>query len=644
MRMPARSAFSGFATVVGRFSPRARGAAGVLTLVALAGAAHADMPKVLDRISPETPLVAVIDSIDAMEQAGGQAEGGPDILEQLPTDLRDMLAIESLDKGQSIALLVWPKEKAADEAKKPNAEDEMPGMMGGASPLQGMAFDAVLLVPQTDYAGFVKGLKAGEAEGGVSTFTFSVPRTEMDENGDEKEIIEQETMFVKDAGNGYAALGRDKAFLASYKPAEGQMASQVAFLGDVGKTIEARTQLMLITNVSKVKDGVAKTMKQMEDGASAQMAMMGQGEGAEKAFGMMNMLVANWSRDARVAILGQGASEKGVSIEIGTEFAKDSELGKMFGGESKATDALAHVPDVPFMFALGFDASSAAAKALVDGMAQMQGEEGVPGMGNMMRGAKDAESFALLMGAPPAGAMGGLFTQTVSYIKTSDPAKMLASAKTMTEEMNNKVIEGTTYKTKYRTGVKELAGVKVDSWEMAMEMDPNDENAQMAQMMQGMIMGAGPMKGFYGATENAVVSTLAANEPLMAMALDTAKSGKGLGTNELVQMVRGQLPEGSNLEAYIGVKPLGDMALGLASMMMGPMEVEIPENMPPVGFGASLGKSGVHASVFLPAEVLKAAEEITKQMDAAGQGEFGEELGNDEPMQGNDEEGAAPKF
>jgi hypothetical protein len=74
------------------------------------------------------------------------------------------------------------------------------------------------------------------------------------------------------------------------------------------------------------------------------------------------------------------------------------------------------------------------------------------------------------------------------------------------------------------------------------------------------------------------------------------------------------------------------------------MEVEIPENMPPVGMGASLGKSGVHASVFLPAEVLKAAEEMTKQMDAAGQGEFGEEMGNDEPMQGNDEEGAAPKF
>lgn len=640
MRMPARV---GVSVSCPAFSLPAF-VLGASTLVALAGAAHADMPKVLDRISPDTPVVALIDSLDKVKQSAALAGEGPDILSELPSDLRDILSIESMDKTQPLALLLWPKEAKAEQ---PAEEDAMPGLGGN---LRGMSFDGVALMPHTDYAKFIAGLKAGEADNGVSSFTLSVPRPALQDaqagdEGEAKEVVDQVTLFVKDAGQGYAAIGRDKAFLSSYTPATGQLASQVAFLGGVGKAIEARTELMLITNVSKVKDGVAKALDAMEESTMDQLAMMGQAEQAESGLNLVKMVVTNWSRDARVAIVGQGNTEAGSRIEIGTEFAKDSELGTMFAGASNASDALAHVPDVPFMFAVGYDATSTAARALIDGMGSMQpeGAGAVPGMGNLIKSAKNAESFALLMGAPPAGAMGGLFTQTVSYIRTKDPAQMVASAKTTMEAMNNQVQQGTTYKTKYRTGVKELAGVKIDSWEMSMEMDPNDENAQMAQMMQGFIMGAGPMKGFYGATDNAVVSTLAANEPLMAMALDTAKSGKGLGTNELVKMVRGQLPEGSNVEAYVGVKPLGDMALGLASMFMGPIELDIPENMPPVGIGARLGESGVHASLFLPRQVIELGEKLSQQMQEMQGGDFEGEMG-DEPMPADDEEGAPPKF
>jgi hypothetical protein len=210
--------------------------------------------------------------------------------------------------------------------------------------------------------------------------------------------------------------------------------------------------------------------------------------------------------------------------------------------------------------------------------------------------------------------------------------------------MNGQEVDGTKFTTKYKKGVKELNGVKVDSWEIAMEMDPNQEGAQMIQMMQGMIMGAGPMKGFYGAVGDGVVYTMAANEPLMAMAINNAKDGKGLGNNELVQQVRAELPENCAMEAYIGVKSVGDMALGFISMMAGPVEIEIPENLPPVGIGASMGESAMHMRVFIPSDVLKFAADMSKKMEEM-QNDMINEMGGDEPAPGmDDEEGAPPKF
>lgn len=607
--------------------------------------AMADMPKVLDRVSPQTPMVAVVDSIESLEAKMKMFGDAEDVSKSvLPEEARNLLAIEGLNKAGSLALMVWPKEKAS-KAEDKDGED-MPGLEGAPDMDDMMEqADIVGLLPVSDYKAFIAGLKAEAGEGGVSKFTFNTTKKEMGQDGDQKEIVDPVTMYVKDAGGGYAAVSPGKEFLTSYKPAEGQMAEQVKFLGKVGATIEARTDLMLLTNVSKIKDGITKGVAEMKKGAGDQMAMMGEAaQNAEKGLDMVAMVVNNWARDGRVAIIGQGMSEKGLSIDIGTEFSEGTELAKTFAGEAKGVTTLNNVPDVPFMLAVALDASSPVSKQLYQGMLDLAGNDKSPGMASGMRMAKDSEAFATVMGAPPAGAMGGLFTQTISYMQTKEPAKMLESAQAMMTEMNGQQAEGITYKTKYKKAVKELGGVKVDSWEMAMEMDPNKEGAQMMQMMQGMIMGAGPMKGFYGASGEGVVYSMAANEPLMAMALDTAKTGKGLGTNELVKQVRSELPANSSLEVYVGVKPLGDMALGFAAMAVGPVDLEIPDSLPPVGIGASLGSSGVHARVFIPSAVLKFGAEAAKQMEAMREDGMNDmDDMNGEPA-ANDEEGAPPKF
>jgi hypothetical protein len=613
----------------------------LLAGLAVAHVAIADMPKVLDRIATDTPMVAVVDSLDNLEAkmkllSGDQSPSGSVIPEQA----RQFLEIKGLNKAGSIGLLVWPKQGAAKDAAD---EDAMPGM-GGAPNMDDMMerADVVALLPVSDYKAFVEGLKGEALEGGISKFVFSASNTEPDEDGEAKQIVTSTDMFVKDAGGGFAAVSPGKDFLTSYKVAEGQMAAQTKFLGKVGATIEAGSDVMLITNVSKIKDGIEKGVAQMKSGASEQMMMMGDAaKNAEKGLDMVAMVVNNWARDGRVAILGQRMDEKGLRIDIGTEFSEGTELGGTFAGEAKGVTALANVPDVPFMFAMAYDTASPAAKRLYDGLLSMAGDANEPGLAAGFRMAKDAEAVAMVMGAPPAGAMGGLFTQTVYYTQTKDAPAMLQAAETTIKEMNGKVVEGTTFKTKYKKAVKELGGVKVDAWEMAMEMDPNNEGAQMAQMMQGMIMGAGPMKGFYAAAGDGLVYTMAANEPLMAMALGTAKTGDGLGKNAQLKQVRAELPANSSFEMYLGVKSLGDMALGFASMFAGPVELEIPENLPPIGMGAAIGNSGVHARIFVPTEVMKFAGEAAKQMEEM-QGDMMNDMG-EEPM-ADDEEGAPPKF
>jgi hypothetical protein len=150
-----------------------------------------------------------------------------------------------------------------------------------------------------------------------------------------------------------------------------------------------------------------------------------------------------------------------------------------------------------------------------------------------------------------------------------------------------------------------------------MQLDP--AMGGQAAMAMGMVFGpAGGPSGYLGATDGGLVMTMAKNSELAAEAINAAKSGKGLSTDTLVRSVAKHLPERRNLEVYVGFGNLAEMAMGFMAMSpMGPLDVEIPANLEPIGFATTTQAGAFEARVFAPEGVLTLIRDLSAAMEEA---------------------------
>ena len=103
-----------------------------------------------------------------------------------------------------------------------------------------------------------------------------------------------------------------------------------------------------------------------------------------------------------------------------------------------------------------------------------------------------------------------------------------------------------------------------------------------------------------------------------------------------------QLPANRSLAGYIGVKNIMEVAIGFASMMgAGPADFQIPQDLPPIGFGAVTDAGGVQVQFFVPIQVMKTVKSLADTM--GGGGMDGEDMGEDE-IEENGEAAGQPRF
>ncbi len=95
---------------------------------------------------------------------------------------------------------------------------------------------------------------------------------------------------------------------------------------------------------------------------------------------------------------------------------------------------------------------------------------------------------------------------------------------------------------KWAEGEKEVAGVKVDSFEARMAPDPT---SPLAGPMGPMLWGpSGGPSGYIAKVDGGVLMTLSKNSTLMGSALASAKGEKSLGQEKVLSQVSGMLPKG----------------------------------------------------------------------------------------------------
>ena len=241
----------------------------------------------------------------------------------------------------------------------------------------------------------------------------------------------------------------------------------------------------------------------------------------------------------------------------------------------------------------------------------------------------------MVMGATPAGMMGGFFNNSLAYLQTKDPEGYMTGYKEMLDKTNGKQLMGINYKTSFQKDAKKIGGVSVDQWGINMTPDNKNPMAGQMMMMQGMMFGPA-MGGYTARVDGGLLMTMAKNEAMMQTALESKNT---FDADADVRSVREELPGDRSVEGYVGVKNLIDMGLGLAGMFMGAPEVDLPEKITPIAFGGAMHSGGAQMRVYVPNDAIKAMQKVGEafqQMKPAP----GANEGGDENMDG----GEPPKF
>jgi len=192
--------------------------------------------------------------------------------------------------------------------------------------------------------------------------------------------------------------------------------------------------------------------------------------------------------------------------------------------------------------------------------------------------------------------------------------------KQLIEGMNAKQIGQTKLASSYKPGAVDASGVKVDSWNVTMQMDPNDPNAMQMQQGTMMLFGmSGGPNGLVGTTDKAVVLTMSQNAPLMTQLLESAKSGKGLTADQATSDVAATLPPDRVVEMYLGTKSIIDTVVPFMAMMGAAAPIQSPPSLPPVGMAITGSGGGMGFTMHVPMPVVKTVAEIVGKMQEGGE-------------------------
>lgn len=544
------------------------------------GTAFADVPPAMDRVPADAAIVISVKNI-------GQFKTG----------------IEALAKALGV-----PADKMAGMSKMTEALN-MPGADAAGSAAIGVMnvggegddADGVIVLPVKDYAAFVKNF------GGTGA-------------GLEELKVEEKPMFFKNLDGGFAAMGPKKDQLEQFSGKAGNGKALEALMGATGKAIAESDDLVIFANIAKLGDKIKEGTETMKGQMGMAMAMAG-GAGGEEALAGMEKFMETFARDASAGVVGVKASEAGVTLDFGASFKEGTEYAGYFNSKGNASGLTANLPNQPFLFSMAMDSSNPGIKKMFQKIRQSAAklqakDDKAPGMfpTDFM---DKADGIAFQIGSSPAP-IGGLFLNTVAYIKTPGAATLAKQMKDSITGLNGKTVGGVSYTSSYESGVKAGNGT-ADAWSLKMSADPNDENAAMVNQINFVLFGANGLGGYAAASETGMVMTYSKNAQLLEQAVAATKGGANLSTDADVKKIAAGLPTDRAFEAYLGTKSLLETALGLMGMGgMAPANFNVPDDVPPVGMAATSNGGGLRFTIVVPTKVITTFQALGKAMDQGG--------------------------
>lgn len=445
--------------------------------------------------------------------------------------------------------------------------------------------------------------------------------------------------FMKMAGK-YAIISDNEQVVAKQAGAE-DAKKLITDAGQLGRDVMSGSDAILYINMTKVGPmlqpmvamGMAQVQMQMENDPGMS-AVMGGPELAKVTLQAYQQAISTFLLQSQAVVVGGSVSDAGFTFGSAAQFKKDSAPAKLFPTKAPAEVNLDRLPNKPYLFAMAMDntavdwdvmikamdeqftsklpADSPIAdlvKTYVDTMKVMDeftygqfawypGEMGNPA---------DMMNFSYVFGAKePASAMG----------KYTSAMKKIAAAMDKLAAEGGEGMPKT--KMTFHENDAEVAGRKVDRWEIKMDMpaEAMQGNPAATMMMQ-------PWNTYMTATDDAMVMALSSSTDLMAETLKASDGSGKLGSaNEMLALSRKGLPAGRFGEMYVDTGPIIKTWMGFMGLMMGggaPPQVEVPK-MPPLAIGMSAKDGAAGMTWHVPTKLIYGIRDYTKAQMAAAMG------------------------
>ncbi|TVQ34188.1 MAG: hypothetical protein EA376_00530 [Phycisphaeraceae bacterium] len=552
---------------------RAAAAICAAAIVALAPA-RAELPKVLDHVSPDAVAVIATPNLGKLDANASQLTavmGMPQLV-----SLRQAMQMVGIRDGVnfdgSMAIVL------------------LDGDMDAPVP------PAIAIIPTSNHASLMQGFGA-TTDGAISSFSF---------NG--------EQVFATQMAGGYTVMGPVRELVAGYGNQRGHMATHRQTLGRAGIKIAERSDVMMMAAVEALTPAIEGMINNMREGAQMAAAMgAGDPDQMEAGLAAMEGMLTTVKEDGRSIVGGVTTGALGLGFDMGVVFRDGTDSAAMFQRGGRAGTMLARLPGSPFMLAGAVDMQHPMMRAFFKGAMDMQAaqQEALPGVFgalNFNAMMEDMKGQAWALYPNPAGPMAGLLANTIIYTEVGNPKHFVEQ----TKEMFGKITPGPENPMQgvFTSGVTEINGHSVDGWELRLDQT----NPMAGQMMMGMnmVFGPGGLNGYLMATDSGVYQTLSKNSQLLRDAIGAGR-GASMADHAMIKQIGERMPSGRVAEGYLNLKPILDQVMPFV-MMFGMPPLDVPAELPPIGGGLASEDGAMVMSGFVPAQVLKLGASIAEQV------------------------------
>jgi hypothetical protein len=541
------------------------GACLMVALVVLAPQARAKAASFLELVPQDAPMVVYAPSYAQFEKKVDGVIESLGLLAPGMSDMRQQLGLQEgmdLDAPMGMVFLTF-------------------------DPTSGEEPQMVMIAGVSDYDALVS------AMGGDPAADITEMMMPMGERG-----------YAKKLAGSFIAVGPDQASLEAFSPDMEAAKSRMKKLpASVLETAEKNAISMLIFDMEPIMQAYQQAM---------QMAMMMGGQGAmgqqamEQQEAMMEL-----AEQVEVMSLGMDSSQLGVSMNLAAGFKEGTELHGAAKKAKASKQLLRTVPAGEFLFAMGIDGK---AMDLFKPFQKMAGNQ--PSMDAAWAMMEQTSGQETAIYIPPSGMFGGLLTKGVTINYSNNAEKAYQAATDAILEMDGTEQQGMKITTSLEAEGVEL-GQKAAKYGFNFIFPP--EMAQAGQSMIMMFGGPGP-RGYIVQTENAVVQTMG-TDMTFAQQIIEAVSGEAeepLGNAGAIQQIGKMLPSDRVAEGYIGMEAVTKMLAPMAGMFLG-APLEVPAEMPPIGFAMTVDNGAAGGSAFVPMQLMVSIKEMIEDLQQATQ-------------------------